>query len=64
MTTKDFRLIAATLLEAKPTPAQPRGIEFRAAIFQWQITVDIFANQLQALNPKFKRDLFLTACGR
>lgn len=58
MTKKDYTLIAAGLLHAKPF-----GTSYEVRREQWARDGRSIATALQAGNPRFDRDKFLAACG-
>jgi hypothetical protein len=56
MTQKDFELIARVLNDQ-------RGHATAAELWRLTRTAEQFADELSTTNPRFKRDVFLRACG-
>lgn len=66
MTKKDFELIARVLKRCRADSeyhAALSGPQRRAAVASIDNVAIDFADELAATNPRFKRDVFLRACG-
>lgn len=62
MTQKDFELIAATIAKARDMWKTPAAVDSHPLDALSEVARD-FADELAATNPRFKRDVFLRACG-
>jgi hypothetical protein len=58
MTRQDFELIAETLKASRPAPHWDAN-----KLAQWNATVNRFCERLRAINTRFNRDRFVSACG-
>ena len=54
----DFIALSNALRETKPTPN-----DSIAVWMSWENMINIITDTLATLNPRFKRELFLEACG-
>lgn len=67
MTRKDYELIAATMLDARPSPyasdAKGYAVRYAARLSQYRIDCETLADALATDNARFDRDKFLAACG-
>lgn len=61
MTKKDFKLIAATLKEAKPNEKAP--FTELDEVYAWRKVVEAFESSLKGTNERFDAYKFLVACG-
>lgn len=57
MTRKDFELIAGVLRSTNPEPTNA------AETYRWSAIVHSMAKALEDTDSKFRRDVFLKACG-
>jgi hypothetical protein len=62
MSQKDYKLIAAALMEAMPSGLE-KYKDYFAARSQWKTDVEAVAKALASNNPKFRWDTFCLACG-
>lgn len=59
MTKKDYKLIAAALFHAKPSPEVKH---YSTALDAWQATIVSIAQELKRDNSAFDIDKFVDAC--
>lgn len=63
MTKKDFIKIANVLCDLKPSTGDNISNEQYNRLCVWRDTVDAFSTMCATTNSRFKRDLFVKACG-
>lgn len=59
LTQKHFQFIAGILAKLEPLAFDKQTLQHE----QWDKVVQTFTDELEETNPKFKRELFLRACG-
>jgi len=63
MTAKHFEIIAQVMKAVKPKPTGAKEDPTVIATLQWERTINAFAASFKAINPRFKKEMFLKACG-